>query len=207
MVGVCTSSKKGRFSKKLLSFAIETINLCKKYSNKTALNIFSKNRDEMLSVDNVNLSIKKGELCGLLGRNGAGKTTLIKMLSTLILPTTGAARVNNFDILTEDTKVRSSIGFISSDERSFYWRLTGKENLRFFASLQNIMPGEAGEKIEYFLSLVGLDGKGDVKFQNYSGGMKQRLAIARGVLHDPDILLMDEPTKGLDPCVAQYHSA
>ena len=177
---------------------VETCELFKTYS-KRALGVFSKERDGAVALDSVNLRIEEGELCGLLGRNGAGKTTLIKILSTLILPTGGTARVNGFDILKDDASVRSSVGLISSDERSFYWRLSGRDNLLFFASLQKIPPAKAGERIKEVLDLVGLNGMGKEVFQNYSGGMKQRLSIARGLLHDPDVLFMDEPTKGLDP--------
>ena len=154
-------------------------------------------------MDGVDLSIRKGEVFGILGPNGAGKTTLIKILCTLILPTGGEARVNSFDVEKESGRVRESIGLVTTDERSFYWRLTGRQNLEFFASLHNFYSDDARDMVEELLGVVDLKYAADERFLNYSAGMKQRMAIARGLLNDPAVLFMDEPTRSLDPGAAQ----
>jgi ABC-2 type transport system ATP-binding protein len=154
-------------------------------------------------VDGVDLSVRKGEVFGILGPNGAGKTTLIKILCTLILPTGGEARVNGFDVEKESGRVRESIGLVTTDERSFYWRLTGRQNLEFFASLHNFYSDDAREMVDDLLGVVDLKYAADERFLNYSAGMKQRMAIARGLLNDPAVLFMDEPTRSLDPGAAQ----
>jgi len=154
-------------------------------------------------VDGVDLLVEKGEVFGILGPNGAGKTTLIKILCTLILPTEGIARVNGYDVEKESGKVRESIGLVTTDERSFYWRLTGRQNLEFFASLHNFYSDDARDMVDELLGVVDLKFAADERFLNYSAGMKQRMAIARGLLNDPAVLLMDEPTRSLDPGAAQ----
>jgi ABC-2 type transport system ATP-binding protein len=154
-------------------------------------------------VDSVDLSVRKGEVFGILGPNGAGKTTLIKILCTLILPTGGEARVNGFDVEKESGRVRESIGLVTTDERSFYWRLTGRQNLEFFASLHNFYSDDARDMVDELLGVVDLKYAADERFLNYSAGMKQRMAIARGLLNDPAVLFMDEPTRSLDPGAAQ----
>ncbi len=156
-------------------------------------------------VDHVDLLVGKGELFGLVGPNGAGKTTIIKMLTTLIVPSSGSIRVGGYDI-REEEKVKRAIGLATSDERSFYWRLTGRQNLRFFASLHNMSGQKAMMRIDEVLSQVGLQQVSDVRFHTYSTGMRQRLAIARALLTEPRVVFMDEPTKGLDPLAAsQLH--
>jgi ABC-2 type transport system ATP-binding protein len=155
-------------------------------------------REQVMAVQDASMAVEQGELFGLLGPNGAGKTTLIKLLATLIVPTAGTARVNGCD-LREESKIKASIGLVAGDERSFYWRLTGRQNLEFFAGLSGFSTHEAAHSIEKVLELVGLADRADERLQIYSTGMKQRLSIARGLLHDPPILFMDEPTKSLDP--------
>ena len=155
------------------------------------------------AVENVSLDINEGEFFGLLGPNGAGKTTLIKLLCSLVLPTSGTARVFGHDILEEEQAVKKLVGLVSSEERSFYWRLTGRENLQFYASLYHIAHEKTGGRIDELLSLVGLSENGDIRFQNYSTGMRQKLAIARGLLSEPKILFVDEPTRSLDPVSAR----
>ncbi len=154
-------------------------------------------------MDGVDLVVEKGEVFGILGPNGAGKTTLIKILCTLILPTAGSARINGFDIEKESGRVRESIGLVTTDERSFYWRLTGRQNLEFFASLHNFYSDDARNMVDELLGVVDLKYAADERFLNYSAGMKQRMAIARGLLNDPAVLFMDEPTRSLDPGAAQ----
>jgi ABC-2 type transport system ATP-binding protein len=184
-----------------MSYAIQTINLTKVFNTRSGLfNLF--HGKNVTVVDNVNLQISKGELFGLLGKNGAGKTTLIKIFSTLILPTSGKVIINGFDIFKDEYKIKRSIGLITGEERSFYWRLTGRENLRFFSALLNLSCRETEERIEELTQLLSLNGFIDKRFDLYSTGMKQKLSIVRGLLHNPQILLIDELTKGLDPGIS-----
>ncbi len=189
-----------------MSYSIETHNITKKYPEARGfgdLLLHPFRRKQTTALSNVNIQIKKGELFGLLGSNGAGKTTLIKILCTLVLPTSGRAFVNGFDVTKDERKIRKTIGYVVSDERSFYWRLTGRQNLRFFAKLNNISKREAEQRIESLLSLTELSRHAERMFKDYSTGMRQKLAIARGLLINPEVLFMDEPTNGLDPITAQ----
>ncbi len=149
----------------------------------------------------VDLRVKPGEIFGLLGPNGAGKTTLIKILSCLVLPDRGRAVVGGEDVRHEN-KVKPQIGLVHSDERSFYWRLSGTDNLRFFARLYDVPGPRIDARIDELLRKVDLVDASSRRFSDYSSGMKQRLAIARALLHDPPILLMDEPTRSLDPAAS-----
>ena len=158
---------------------------------------------EIVAVEDVSFEIQEGELFGLLGPNGAGKTTTTKILTTLLIPTSGTAAVKGFDVVRDADQVRRRIGFIFSGERGLYWRLSGIDNLRYFASLYNVDPDATKKRIEYLLDMVGLNGRGEEKVQGYSRGMKQRLHVARTLLHNPDILFLDEPTLGLDPVGAR----
>ena len=150
----------------------------------------------------VSLSVERGEIFGLLGPNGAGKTTLIKILATLILPDCGSGSVCGYDLRSQSSRVRHMIGLVNTSERSFYWRLTGRQNLNFFAMLYNLSGVQKKKRIDELLELTGLEEKAGTLFMKYSDGQKQRLAIARALLSDPEILLMDEPTKSLDPLAA-----
>jgi ABC-2 type transport system ATP-binding protein len=150
------------------------------------------------AVNDVNLTVQRGELFGLLGPNGAGKTTLVKILCTLIRPTGGSARIAGFS-LSESSQIRQNVGLVVTDERSFYWRLTARQNLNFFATLYGLSGSEADNRTETVLESVDLLSDAERPFSNFSSGMKQRLAIARSLLHLPQILFLDEPSRSLDP--------
>jgi len=152
----------------------------------------------------VDLEVPRGTLYGLLGPNGAGKTTLLKILACLILPNRGKAEVEGRDVATEDQEVRRSIGFVTADERSFYWRLSGEENLAFFARLYGLTGAEARRRTRELLAAMELEEVAKREFMSYSSGMKQRLAICRALLHDPPVLCLDEPTRSLDPIAAKH---
>lgn len=150
------------------------------------------------AVDAVSLAVGSGELFGLLGPNGAGKTTLVKMLCTLITPSSGAARIAGHD-LADERAIRALSGLVVSDERSFYWRLSARRNLQFFAALHGLHGRAAAERIAAVLDDVGLSERAGQRFSDLSSGMRQRLAIARALLHEPRVLFLDEPTRSLDP--------
>jgi len=145
------------------------------------------------------LEVPKGRIHGLLGANGAGKTTLLKVLATLVVPNEGRARVAGFDVASEGPRVRERLGFVVAEERSFYWRLSGRDNLLFFAALHDMTGETRRRRVGELLDLVGLHEKADRPYREYSSGMRQRLSIARGLLGTPEVLLMDEPTRALDP--------
>ncbi len=155
------------------------------------------------AVDGVSLQIKRGEVFGLLGPNGAGKTTMIRMLCTLLEPSSGTARVNDFDIIKEANQVRQSLGTVLAGERSIYWKLTARENLEYFAALYHVPPKSAKERVKELLARMELSERADELVEKYSTGMKQRVAISRALLARPPILLLDEPTLGLDPQAAR----
>jgi ABC-2 type transport system ATP-binding protein len=149
----------------------------------------------------VDLAVEQGEIFGLLGPNGAGKTTLLKILSCLILPDAGQVRIDGIDPVHE-MQVKVRVGLVHPDERSFYWRLSARENLRFFARLCDVPGRRIDSRIDELLRKVDMSHAADRPFSGYSSGMKQRIAIARALLHDPPILLMDEPTRSLDPAAS-----
>ena len=183
-------------------YAIEAKGLTKYfYKDKGVLELLKHpiRKVRITALNNVEIKVKYGELYGLLGLNGAGKTTLLKILSTMFIPDSGQAHVDGIDIMKNPDDVKSSIGLVYGEERSFNWRLTGRQNLEFFASLYNISHKGMKDYIDYLLKIVGLKDKADFRFDSYSTGMKHRLAIARGLLGNPKILLMDEPTLGVDP--------
>jgi len=173
-----------------LENAIETFELTKQFKDITA-------------VDHVNVKIKQGEIFGLLGPNGAGKTTAISMLCTILTPTKGTATVNGYDILKEPDDVRKSIGIVFQ-QPSVDDILTGRENLRLHAMWYGVPKEKRNERINEVLELVGLKSRQHSLVKTYSGGMRRRLELARGLLHLPKVLFLDEPTLGLDPQTREH---
>jgi ABC-2 type transport system ATP-binding protein len=170
---------------------------------RTSTGVLRRKWMDVEAVRGVSFGIEQGELFGLLGPNGAGKTTTIKMLITLLIPTKGNASVLGFDVVKDAREVRKRIGYVFGGERGVYERLSGYDNLRYFAELYGVEPGKIRPRIEYLLELVGLKGREQERAEGYSRGMKQRLHIARGLLHDPPVVFLDEPTIGLDPVGAR----
>src|SRR5438270_2270268 len=181
--------------------AIEARQLRKTYI--TTRGVLRRERVNRVGLRGVDLSISQGELFGLLGPTGAGKTTMVKILTTLLLPTSGAAVVLGLDAVRDQWALRRRIGFVFGGERGLYWRLTGLDNLRYFADLYRIPPEVSRLRIPELLERLGLTGRERDRVELYSRGMKQRLHLARGLLNDPEVLFLDEPTIGLDPVGAR----
>ena len=156
-------------------------------------------RDRFRAVDGIDLVVEPGEIFGLLGPNGAVKTITMKMLATLLIPTSGTIRVLGIDPLARPREVRARLGAMLSGERSLYWKLTGRENLEYFAALYHVPPGETKARIANVLAAVKLTDRAEDYVERYSTGMRQRLALARALLPDPPLVVLDEPTVGLDP--------
>lgn len=185
--------------------AIETVGLTKRFAGVRGLRdviLGRPGQPDRVAVGDVDLQIGRGEVFGLLGQNGAGKSTLVRMLTTLLLPTSGSARVDGLDIERDARAIRSRVGLISGDERSFYWRLTGRQNLEFFGALRHLDPIATADGIERLAGRLGMAEHLDRPFGRLSSGQRQALAIIRGLLDQPSILFMDEPTRSLDPISA-----
>lgn len=158
--------------------------------------------EEFVAVHGVDLFIPQGIIFGLLGHNGAGKTTTIKMLSTLLIPTSGVARVAGFDVMREEREVRRRLGVVLGGDRGLYNKLTARDNLIYFAHLYGVPRHEVGPRADAMLELVGLEDRGRDRVEGFSRGMKQRLHLAKALIHNPPVLFLDEPTIGLDPAAA-----
>ncbi|MEY2468707.1 MAG: type transport system ATP-binding protein [Actinomycetota bacterium] len=153
----------------------------------------------MTALDGVTFDIEENEVLGLLGPNGAGKTTLVKILATLLLPSSGHASVFGHDVVEAPHAVRPLVGIVLGGERGLYYRLTARQNLRYWAALYHLDGRAAKERTEVLLTRVGLDGRADEPVETFSRGMKQRLHLARGLIGDPRVIFFDEPTTGMDP--------
>ena len=160
-------------------------------------------RPDVVALQDVDLRIEAGEFFGILGPNGAGKTTLVRILSTLLTPSSGSARIAGLDVVRDSAAVRRRIGVVFGGERGLYDRLTAVDNLRFAAELYDVPRAVQRRRIPELLDRVDLRDHADSRVETFSRGMKQRLHIARALLHTPEVLLLDEPTSGLDPVAAR----
>lgn len=180
---------------------IEVRDLYRDYVTKKGV-IFPK-KEIIHAVAGISFNVNEGEIFGLLGQNGAGKSTTIKILITMLAPTSGECRVLGYNTYGEEKKIRHRINFIFGGELGVYRRLSARDNLRYFANLYKLPMDERDRRIDELLELVGLSDKADLRTETYSKGMIQKVQIARGLINNPEILFMDEPTVGLDPVAAQ----
>jgi len=189
-MGIVMSLQGSELASSLDGKAIETHGLTKRFGSLTA-------------VDHIELSVRKGEIYGFLGPNGAGKSTAIRMLSTLLAPTSGTAKVDGYDVVRQANEVRKRIGLVS-EKMIMYPRLTALENMMFFGSLYGMDRDKLRKRAEELIEMVKLTPFKDKLVGGFSSGMKQRVNVIRAILHDPDILFLDEPTTGLDPQSTQF---
>ncbi|MFD1737180.1 ABC transporter ATP-binding protein [Bacillus salitolerans] len=180
---------------------IEVSNVTRSYT--TEVGLFKKEKRKVDALNGVSFSVKRGEIFGLLGPNGAGKTTMIKILSTMLIPHSGKVSILGLDPAKDHILLRPKINFILGGERNLYWRLSAYDNLSYFADLYKVPNSIKKKRIIDLLTLVGLEDVAHQKVETFSKGMKQRLQIARGLINNPDILFLDEPSIGLDPVSAR----
>ncbi|HVO37282.1 MAG TPA: ATP-binding cassette domain-containing protein [Candidatus Acidoferrum sp.] len=184
--------------------AVEARQLSRDYMSTKRKHLFGKKTTTTIrALDNVDFEIQEGELFGLLGPNGAGKTTTVKILCTLLEPTSGHAFVKGLDVVKQARQVQRIVNMVAGGERMLYYRLTGRENLRYFAELYNVPKKDVKARVETLLELMGLVDRADDEVEKYSKGMKQRLQVCRGMINDPQVLFLDEPTLGLDVNIAK----
>jgi ABC-2 type transport system ATP-binding protein len=175
--------------------AVDIQNLTRRYAG-------TRRTPEVLALDGVNLQVEDCEVHGLLGPNGAGKTTLVKIIATILLPTSGTVRVVGHDVMREARAVREAVGVVFGGERGLYPRVSARRNMHFWGALYGLRGRELAQRSAALLERVGLGGRADFPVETYSRGMKQRLHLARGLIHQPRLLFLDEPTSGMDPAAA-----
>ncbi|HBS93161.1 MAG TPA: ABC transporter [Firmicutes bacterium] len=163
----------------------------------------SKSFKKTLAVDGISFSVAKGEIVGLVGENGAGKTTTLRMLATMLKPSSGTAAVNGYDIQRQPSQVRGEIGILFGGEVGLYDRLTGRENISYFAELNGMTKAETASSINELVNLLDMQEYIDRRVGKFSRGMKQKVAVARSIVHNPSVMLFDEPTAGLDVSAAR----
>jgi ABC-2 type transport system ATP-binding protein len=186
------------------NFAVEACELSRDYVSAKRSHVLGRKSTTVIkALDRVNFEIQDGELFGLLGPNGAGKTTTVKILCTLLEPTKGHAFVKGYDVVSDAGHVRKIVNMVAGGERMLYYRLTGRENLKYFADLYDVPKRNVTARIESLLELMGLSDRADDEVEKYSKGMRQRLQVCRGLINDPEVLFLDEPTLGLDVNIAK----
>lgn len=173
---------------------LEVKNLCKEFKDK---------KNIKKAVDNISFKLEKGEIVGLLGENGAGKTTTMRMISTMLKPTSGTITVNGFDAVKNPADVRRNIGILFGGDVGIYDRLTARENIRYFAELNDVKKDEIEERINTLAKELEMEEYIDKRVGKFSRGMKQKVSIARSIIHYPEVMLFDEPTTGLDVTAAR----
>ena len=177
---------------------VKTLNLSKTYQAKQRQGLFKATYKEVEALKNVSLEINAGEIFGLLGPNGAGKTTLIKCLTTLLLPSSGQAWLNGYELTKEDNAIRASVGCMLMGERSLYWKLTGRENLEFFGALYHLTPLARKQRAQQIIERLQVADIADRPVETYSSGQKMKLAFGKALINDAPLLILDEPTNTLD---------
>ena len=186
------------------NFAVEARQLSRDYVSTKRSHVFGKKSTTIIrALDRVDFEIHDGELFGLLGPNGAGKTTTVKILCTLLEPTSGHAFVKGYDVVKDGGLVRKIVNMVAGGERMLYYRLTGRENLKYFADLYDVPKRDVTTRVDNLLELMGLSDRADDEVEKYSKGMRQRLQVCRGLINDPEVLFLDEPTLGLDVNIAK----
>ncbi|MFN2150500.1 MAG: ATP-binding cassette domain-containing protein [Anaerolineales bacterium] len=177
---------------------VQTEKLSKTYITKQRKGLFKSTKRPVKALQGISLEVQPGEVFGLLGPNGAGKTTLIKILTTLLLPTYGEAWINGYNVLKEENKVRASVGCMLMGERGLYWKLTGRENLRYFGALYHLSAKERERRAEEILKLLDMEDLANRTVETYSSGQKMKLAFGKALINDAPLLILDEPTNTLD---------